>query len=208
MAGRAPAAASDYLYCEQQRELQKGVEVKLCPHCQEENYSDANFCRSCRAPITDIPLVKVCPYCHMESPSDANFCKYCQASIAEVRPSGSAQTERPPSQAGASVGDDDDRGDELDWNPGDYVATPISAGGSAWSGSQAVGVPAVGGRCPRCGSSQIQIVSEGETQGFGAGKGCLGAFLLGPIGFLCGLCGMGKGETRAVRMCVNCGNRF
>lgn len=63
-------------------------------------------------------------------------------------------------------------------------------------------------KCPRCGSSNIQAVAEGETKGFSAGEGCCGAILFGPFGFLCGLCGMGKGKTKAVRMCVNCGKTF
>jgi hypothetical protein len=62
--------------------------------------------------------------------------------------------------------------------------------------------------CPKCGSMNIQVVSQTETKGFGAGKGCLGTILMGPIGFLCGLCGMGKGKTEAVRMCANCGKKF
>jgi len=63
-------------------------------------------------------------------------------------------------------------------------------------------------KCPRCGASNIQAVAEGEIKGFSAGKGCCGATLLGPFGFLCGLCGMGKGKTKAVRMCVDCGKKF
>jgi len=62
--------------------------------------------------------------------------------------------------------------------------------------------------CPKCGSTNIQATTEGETQGFGAGKGCLGLLLFGPIGFLCGLCGMGKGKTNAIRMCMACGKKF
>lgn len=63
-------------------------------------------------------------------------------------------------------------------------------------------------KCPKCGSTNIQVGQEGSTQGFGAGKGCLGTILFGPIGLLCGLCGMGKGKTKAVRMCVDCGKKF
>lgn len=62
--------------------------------------------------------------------------------------------------------------------------------------------------CPRCGSPNVQIVMESETKGFGAGKGCLGYLIFGPIGFLCGLCGMGKAKTTALRMCASCGHKF
>lgn len=56
--------------------------------------------------------------------------------------------------------------------------------------------------CPKCGSNNIQVVNE--TKGFGAGKGCLGFLILGPLGFLCGLCGMGKSKG-IKRICANCG---
>ena len=70
--------------------------------------------------------------------------------------------------------------------------------------------------CPKCGSTHLQAVSEtsthGKTQGFGVGKGCLGTLILGPFGWLCGLCGMGKGQTKSTtstkRMCMKCGNKF
>ena len=82
--------------------------------------------------------------------------------------------------------------------------------------------------CPKCGSNNIQAVSEQtvhgsvvdtrKTKGFGWCKGCLGTILLGPFGFLCGLCGMGKTKgtvkdnrtysTKIVYCCMNCGNKF
>ena len=63
-------------------------------------------------------------------------------------------------------------------------------------------------RCPKCGSTNIQVVSHTETKGFGCGKGCLGALLLGPFGWLCGLCGMGKGKSKILRVCAACGKKF
>ena len=62
--------------------------------------------------------------------------------------------------------------------------------------------------CPKCGSTDIQVTSEGETRGYSLASGCLGTLLMGPFGVLCGLCGMGKGKTRAVRVCVACGKKF
>lgn len=58
--------------------------------------------------------------------------------------------------------------------------------------------------CPKCGSNNIQVISE--SKGFGAGKGCLGWIIFGPIGILCGLCGMGKSKTK--RICANCGHQM
>lgn len=62
--------------------------------------------------------------------------------------------------------------------------------------------------CPNCGSNNIQVINEVETKGFGAGKGCLGYLLLGPLGLLCGLCGMGKTKNNIVRVCTDCGAKF
>lgn len=87
--------------------------------------------------------------------------------------------------------------------------------------------------CPRCGSANIQVLNirhpsdNAETfvttttkiKGYGFCKGCLGSLILGPIGWLCGLCGMGKGRTTTVvsnrftknntkYCCINCGNQF
>lgn len=67
-------------------------------------------------------------------------------------------------------------------------------------------------RCPRCGSQSLHPVTEttGTTKGYGFGKGCLGAIIAGPIGWLCGLCGMGKGRTTSTTywMCDSCGKKF
>jgi len=63
-------------------------------------------------------------------------------------------------------------------------------------------------QCPRCGGTNIQYVTESDSQGFGFGKGCCGYILFGPLGLLCGLCGMGKGTTYTYWICKNCGNKF
>jgi hypothetical protein len=64
------------------------------------------------------------------------------------------------------------------------------------------------GQCPKCHSNHIQAISTTSSKGFGTGKGLLGCCLLGPLGFLCGLCGMGKSKTTHGRMCLNCGTKF
>ena len=66
----------------------------------------------------------------------------------------------------------------------------------------------IGDKCPFCGSKNIQAVAVGKSQGFDTGKGCCGAILLGPFGWLCGLSGSGKGKTEAKRMCMKCGKTF
>jgi ribosomal protein L37AE/L43A len=66
--------------------------------------------------------------------------------------------------------------------------------------------------CPRCGSMNVQAISEyeSETQGYGCCKGLLGYLIFGPIGWLCGLCGMGgqRTTTKVLWVCNNCGNKF
>lgn len=71
-------------------------------------------------------------------------------------------------------------------------------------------------RCPKCGNDQCQIITttntESHTQGYGFGKGCCGYIVFGPIGWLCGLCGMGKGRTISTTamywVCPHCGKKF
>lgn len=86
--------------------------------------------------------------------------------------------------------------------------------------------------CPKCGSDKIQAVnvqevtggvttkSKGKSKGFGWCKGCLMTCVIGPFGWLCGLCGMGKGKSKTTTVdnrkttntiqycCLNCGNQF
>ncbi|WP_310603804.1 hypothetical protein [Anaerosporobacter sp.] len=67
-------------------------------------------------------------------------------------------------------------------------------------------------RCPSCGSDNCHIIEESETtqKGYGVCSGVCGYLLLGPIGFLCGLCGMGEGKTkrRSFWICPHCGRKF
>lgn len=60
-------------------------------------------------------------------------------------------------------------------------------------------------QCPKCGSEKCSAVAE--TKGFVAGKGCLGVLIFGPLGFLCGLCGMGK-TKKVFFVCGDCKNKF
>ena len=64
------------------------------------------------------------------------------------------------------------------------------------------------GKCPYCGSKDLQPVAVGETKGFNTGVGCCGVICLGPLGWFCGMSEMGKGKTEAKRMCMKCGKHF
>jgi hypothetical protein len=64
------------------------------------------------------------------------------------------------------------------------------------------------GKCPKCGSDNIQGMHSSTQKGFSDANACGGCCLLGPLGLLCGLCGSGKKEEKTFRMCLNCGNKF
>lgn len=79
-------------------------------------------------------------------------------------------------------------------------------------------------RCPDCGSDRTKTYTNTTTntvvheniKGYGVCKGVLGWAIFGPVGFLCGLCGMGKGRTRTdvtthhdtKYICLDCGRKF
>jgi len=62
--------------------------------------------------------------------------------------------------------------------------------------------------CPRCGSHNVQVIADTNTKGYDFCPGFLGWWLLGPIGLLCGMCGMGETNTYIIRVCRDCGAKF
>ncbi len=66
--------------------------------------------------------------------------------------------------------------------------------------------------CPKCNDNHCYLIQESETheKGFGFFKGCCGYLIVGPIGWLCGLCGMGEKHTtrRSYWICPSCGRKF
>lgn len=71
-------------------------------------------------------------------------------------------------------------------------------------------------RCVKCGSSDLQVVSDVRGEGISGGDMCLGSILgsvlccgLGTIlGALCGMSGAGETHTRHLWVCKNCGTKF
>ncbi|BBF45296.1 hypothetical protein lbkm_4058 [Lachnospiraceae bacterium KM106-2] len=67
-------------------------------------------------------------------------------------------------------------------------------------------------RCPYCNDPNCVILQETEStqKGFGVCKSICGYIILGPIGLLCGLCGMGEGtkKTKHYWVCQRCGRKF
>ncbi len=70
--------------------------------------------------------------------------------------------------------------------------------------------------CPNCRSNNVSSVSEvtttSDTKGYSCCAGGLGAIIFGPIGWLCGLLGMGEGRTTTrttfLWVCNDCGRKF
>lgn len=69
--------------------------------------------------------------------------------------------------------------------------------------------------CPKCKSKKLEVTIESTVTttggGYSASKGCLGGFLLGPLGLLCGSGGKQKktDTTHETKwLCHDCGNRF
>ena len=66
-------------------------------------------------------------------------------------------------------------------------------------------------KCPKCGNDNCTIINETTSTGkdYYAGKGCIGALILGPIGLLCGTCGKGrKIMNQNYWVCNNCGYKW
>ncbi len=64
-------------------------------------------------------------------------------------------------------------------------------------------------RCPNCYSDNVQRCVDKKYQGYGVGRGCCGWFFFGPVGLLCGLCGMGDVKNeKEYWICNNCGIKF
>lgn len=66
-------------------------------------------------------------------------------------------------------------------------------------------------KCPKCGHTNCQYVSQTSTssKGYGICKGICGDALLGPMGLLCGLCGTGTtSTTNEYWVCQDCGTKF
>lgn len=62
-------------------------------------------------------------------------------------------------------------------------------------------------KCPKCGSNNVQFSTYTKTSSFSFLDACCGTILMGPLGLLCGLCGIGS-KTKESWICLNCGHTF
>ena len=67
-------------------------------------------------------------------------------------------------------------------------------------------------KCPKCGEDHVHIINETEshTEGYKAGNGCCGYLIFGPIGLICGACGLGEKneKSRNFGVCDSCGHKY
>ena len=63
-------------------------------------------------------------------------------------------------------------------------------------------------KCPKCGSKQVEFVTQTKTKGVSGSKACCGWVLLGPLGAICGMSGAGKSSSKTIRKCKKCGYEF
>ncbi|MCM1173137.1 MAG: hypothetical protein NC393_13555 [Clostridium sp.] len=80
-------------------------------------------------------------------------------------------------------------------NNGYAGESPVMTGNGVQPNMQGGGVS-----CPRCGSTNLQAISDTHGKGAKLWKLCLCGFL--------GLCGAGKTQTEHYWVCSNCGNKF
>lgn len=66
-------------------------------------------------------------------------------------------------------------------------------------------------KCPNCGEDNCHFMtsSKTSTKGFSMGDACCGMLILGPMGILCGLCGIeSETKTKEFWVCDSCGSQF
>lgn len=76
-----------------------------------------------------------------------------------------------------------------------YTGTPVQPQPQFQQAQNAGGI-----RCPKCGSNNLQAISDVKGKGASFWKLCFCGLL--------GLCGAGKTKTEHYWVCGNCGNKF
>lgn len=169
-----------------------------CPHCKNQikipTLADAMDIPSAVPPLpisSASSQEKACPFCGENILLVATKCKHCGSMLtssqseqkAPTKPAGFVDAVK---QDGKKLMDCLRKGENIHgrkifaWNPKGSDAGPV--------------------QCPKCQSTSVQ----GVTKGFGAGKGCLGWMLVGPIGLLCGACG----KNKMYSVCLRCGHKW
>ncbi len=85
-------------------------------------------------------------------------------------------------------------------NCGAPVNQPPPHPTSTWNQGQSTNSPNNGVKCPKCGSTKLQTITDVKGKGVSGLKLCMCGLL--------GLCGAGKTKSTSYWVCQNCGNRF
>lgn len=164
-----------------------------------------------------------CKNCGSELPNDAKFCPKCGNSIISQEPDTqyAPQTEPKVHQPEASatppeapVSRPQYQTTENAYGVAENNVPKYNTQGVRRNGSEPLKIC-----CPECGSRNLQVLSNtnftttNEVKGYSGGKGCLGFFMFGPLGLLCGSCGNKSKQTVTATttncmVCKDCGENF
>lgn len=135
-----------------------------------------------------------CPRCGAANPSGAKFCRKCGAILAEAEKPQPAKEKQDSKGPNPSV-DVVPKTDSLS----STAETMVNQGRSDET-------------CPHCGGTHCDPITRTNTKINAKGPSttgcCCGICLFGPVGALCGLCGMGvkvNSSSSAVWICRDCG---
>lgn len=157
-----------------------------------------------------------CIKCGAKNPDGSKFCSFCGSVMFETQENDSKPVEEKSSQ---QMGGNLPPAIVPPQPPINYSPQPFVQNPSYTSDANNVTVLGYENpmkiHCPRCKSDRIisknQTSTTTKTSGYKGGLGCLGWLLLGPLGLLCGLCGMGSKTTiknSNCFVCQECGKEF
>lgn len=157
-----------------------------------------------------------CIKCGAKNPDGSKFCSTCGSAMAETPKNDKVLIEENPSSLQNnqfSNANSPTPPAVSNTQPSLIPTVPQSSGVSNMVISDSENSMKV--RCPRCKSERIITMTKTSTttttSGYKGGVGCLGWLMLGPLGLLCGLCGMGsKTKVKHINylVCQECGNEF
>ena len=154
-----------------------------------------------------------CIKCGAKNPDGSKFCSTCGATMVEAQaPNASRQPQNTTLPAPSTT----------PTMPPAPPASPVSPQQNSSYSPNSDNRTYVSGyvrqgfvHCPKCGSDRLlsgtDVTTTTKSSGYKGGLGCLGFLMWGPLGLLCGLCGMGSKTTTKIKdkiICQDCGNEF
>lgn len=167
-----------------------------------------------------------CIKCGAKNPDGSKFCSTCGAAMVDVQELNGSQSTQPtpvsqPQNTSSPIilpppPAPTPRTPSAPMPPTPYVSSQQNSSHSPDSDRVSVSGYGHGAvHCPKCGSDRLlsgtDVTTTTKSSGYKSGLGCLGFLMWGPLGLLCGLCGMGSKTTTKVKdkfICQDCGNEF